>query len=262
MPASNRCGRRKVLGAVERDRGDHGAAGEEGRQRVQQLSAPVQRADAGGSEHLVAGEHGEVDIERVEVEGQVRRGLAGVEHDEGADRVRQLDERRDGVDRAEHVGHVGERDHLGARADDLGRLIEPQLTVVVEADDPEGGTGARGELLPGNEVGVVLRLGDDDLVAGPSRKRLGGGSPASERCVRHPVGEEVDAFGGVGGPDELVGRGADEAGDGARASSNSSVASPATVWAPRCTADGVALGEARSASSTWRGFCEVAPESR
>ena len=32
------------------------------------------------AEHLVAGEHGEVDAERGEVERQVRRGLAGVQH--------------------------------------------------------------------------------------------------------------------------------------------------------------------------------------
>ena len=43
---------------------------------------PVQPADAGGAEHLVPGEDGEVDVQRLDVQRQVRRGLAGVQHHE------------------------------------------------------------------------------------------------------------------------------------------------------------------------------------
>ena len=56
-----------------------------------------------------------VDLQRAHVDRQVRHRLAGIEHDERADRVRAVGELADRVDRAEHVGHVGERDDLGAR---------------------------------------------------------------------------------------------------------------------------------------------------
>ena len=55
-----------------------------GRQGVQQFRAAVEGTDAGGSQHLVTGEGGEVDVQGVEVHGHVRYGLAGVQHDECA----------------------------------------------------------------------------------------------------------------------------------------------------------------------------------
>ena len=45
-----------------------------------------------GPSILWPGEHGEVDVERPHVERQVRGRLAGVEHDERADPVREGDE--------------------------------------------------------------------------------------------------------------------------------------------------------------------------
>ena len=73
-----------VLGVLQPDAGDHGAAGQEGRQGVQQFRAAVEGTDAGGSQHLVTGEGGKGDVQGVEVHGHVRYGLAGVQHDECA----------------------------------------------------------------------------------------------------------------------------------------------------------------------------------
>ena len=61
-------------------------------------------------------------------------------------------------------------------ADELGGVVEPERAVVVERDDPQGRPGARGELLPRDEVGVVLHLGRDDLVA---RARAGSARAAA-----------------------------------------------------------------------------------
>ena len=59
---------------------------------VEQLAAPVQHADPGGAEHLVAGERREVDVERVEVDRLVRHRLAGVQHRQRADRLGPADQ--------------------------------------------------------------------------------------------------------------------------------------------------------------------------
>ena len=172
---------RQVLGLLHGDRRDHRAAGEERGQRVEQVAAAVEHADAGRREHLVTGEHGEVDVERAHVERQVRRRLAGVEHHERADGVGAGDEQLDRVHRAQHVRHVGERDDSGALADELVELVEAQRSVVVDRDEAQRRTGAGRELLPRDEVGVVLDLGHHDLVARAEPEALGRRSPAAER---------------------------------------------------------------------------------
>lgn len=53
----------------------------------QQLAAAVERADTGGSEHLVPGEGGEVDAQGVEVDRLVGHRLAGVQDGQRPDRL-------------------------------------------------------------------------------------------------------------------------------------------------------------------------------
>ena len=64
VPASKRCGggRYSVRSSVTLR--DHRAAGEERRQRLEHVGPAVQPADAVRTEHLVTGEHREVDAER------------------------------------------------------------------------------------------------------------------------------------------------------------------------------------------------------
>ena len=76
----------------------------------EQLAATPEHADAGGPEHLVAGEGGEVDTEVGHVERQVRRRLARVEDGQRADGPGGGGQLADRVDGAEHVGDVGERE--------------------------------------------------------------------------------------------------------------------------------------------------------
>ena len=119
-----------------------------------------------GAEHLVPGERQEVDPEVVDVDRQVRHRLAGVEHDEGTDGVRALGELGDRVQRAEHVGDVGEREHLGALGEQAVEVGEVEPAVGRDRHPAQGRAGAPAGLLPRDEVGVVLHLGDEHLVAG------------------------------------------------------------------------------------------------
>ena len=79
VPASNLAGSSARGEAVEADVGDHVAATEERRHRVEQLLAAPQHADARRPAHLVAAEGDEVGVPRLHVGDVVRHVLAGVD---------------------------------------------------------------------------------------------------------------------------------------------------------------------------------------
>ncbi len=118
------------------------------------------------------------------------------------------------VDGAEDVGGVGEGQHAGAAADQPGGGLEVQGPCVVDGDEFQDGAGPFGQLLPGNQVGVVLHLGDHDFVAGREREAGGLGRGPGQGGVQEGVAEQVQALGGVGGPDQLIRVRADEGSHG------------------------------------------------
>ncbi len=210
-PASNRCGGAAYVVASMRDGLDHRPTGDERRHRVEQLAAAPQDTDAGRAEHLVTRERREVDAELGHVEREMGRRLAGVEHGQRTDRARGVGELADRVDRAEHVGDVGEREDLGALGEQVVEVRQVEPALVGDADPAQGRAGAARQLLPRHEVGVVLHLGDEDLVTlaqvEPRVLRL------SCNGVREGVGDEVERLGGVLGEHHLLVGAADEAGD-------------------------------------------------
>ena len=72
---------------------------------------------------------------------------------------------------------MGDRDELRAAGERGLELVEQQLAVVVDPDPVDLGADALGQLLPGNDVGVVLHLGQHDPVAGADV----GGAPGCGR---------------------------------------------------------------------------------
>ena len=127
--------------------------------------------------------------------------LAGVDDGDGAGVVRHPHQPLDRVDRAEHVGHGRERHDLGP-VDQPVEVGEVEVPVGAHRDPAELDADLVGELVPGDDVGVVLQLGDDHRVAGAEV-----GSPPR-------LGHEVERLGGVLGEHDLaVAAGADEAGD-------------------------------------------------
>ena len=97
--------------------------------------------------------------------------------------------------------------------DDRVELVHPQRAVVVDRDVAEGRAGAGGQFLPRDQVGVVLHLGGDDLIARADAKRLGFLAAASEARVREGVGDQVEGLGRVCRPDDFVIGCPDEAGN-------------------------------------------------
>ena len=90
VPASNLAGSSARGEPVEADVGDHVAAAEERRHRVEQLVAAPQHADARGAAQLVAGEREEVGAPRLHVGDVVRHVLAAVDDGDRAGGVRGL----------------------------------------------------------------------------------------------------------------------------------------------------------------------------
>ena len=202
--------RRRERRALHPDGLDHLAAAEERRHLLQQFPAPPEHADAGRAAHLVPGEAEEVGAERGDVHRHVRHRLGGVHQHQRADRVRPVGDRPDRVDRAEHVGLVHERDQLGPLGDQVVDVREVEPAVGRHAEPAQRRPGALAQQLPRHDVGVVLHLGDDDLVAGAEREPAAG--PRRAR-VAHRVGDQVDRLGDVLGEHDLgrLGR-ADERG--------------------------------------------------
>ncbi|CKT27132.1 Uncharacterised protein [Mycobacterium tuberculosis] len=112
----------------------------------------------------MSGKRGEVDAEFVQVNRLVRHRLAGVQHGQ---RTRLVGAGDQLAHRCQHPGHIG---MMGER-NDFDTVVQIQR---VQVDAPvvshpvpaQCGPGAPGQLLPRDQVGVMLQLGGDDHVAG------------------------------------------------------------------------------------------------
>ena len=141
-----------------------------------------------GAVELVGRTEQEIGIEGGDVDREMGRVVHRVEEQPGPHRARQLAGQRHVVDRAEGVGGEPHRHEPRARADLGGeavgveRAIGPQRNL---ADDQ----AAFGEPQPGTAIGLVVELGDDDLVARRTLARHGVRQREGER--RH-VGAEGD----------------------------------------------------------------------
>ncbi len=74
---------------------------------------------------------------------------------------------------ASDVRLVGDGDELGPAVDQLADVAQVHPAVRRDAEPAQRGTGTLAQLLPGNEVRVVLELGDQDLVARANREPAG-----------------------------------------------------------------------------------------
>ena len=186
--------------AVEADLPDHFPAAQERRHRRQVLAPRPQRAGAGGAAHLVAGDGVEVAADRGHVQLQVRRGLGAVDHGGDAAAAGLSADFAYRIDRAQHVGDVGQRQQLYLAGQGPVQRLQVQAAIGEDFGDPDAGAGAFGYQLPGHDVGVVLHPRHQDHVAGPEPRQRPG------------VGDQVDGEGGAAAQDQLVGAHAQEAG--------------------------------------------------
>ncbi len=123
------------------------------------------------------------------------------------------------IDGPENVRHMGERHDLGAFSDNRVQVVKVEAAIISDADPAQGGACAASQLLPWNEVRVVLHLSDDDLVTlaesePRSNRRVGAIHRAGSRGIAERVGHEIQGLGGVLGEHHLLGLRTDETGHG------------------------------------------------
>lgn len=109
----------------------------------------------------------------------------------------------DGVDGAEDIGDGGDSDDFGAQGELGFPGIEVETHIVAERNPAKVGSRTLGELLPGDDVGMVLHFGDPDLIIG------------SDVGIAPSASNHIDRGSGTAGEDDFVrGGSVDEALDG------------------------------------------------
>jgi hypothetical protein len=146
----------------------------------------------------VSRERVEVAAERAHVDAAVRHGLRPVDEHGDLARVGEPDDALDRVDRAEGVRDVADGDELRPLREQGLEGVHLQLAAVVDRRDAQGRAGLLAEHLPGHDVGVVLEVGDQHLVA------------RAHALPPEGPGHQVDGLGGVADEDRLAGVRADE----------------------------------------------------
>ena len=175
---------------------DHLAAALVRRHLVQEGLPAPQCANPGRATHLVPGEGVEVAPERLNVDGEVGRALGAVQDvcrvrcftDKGADLPHR-------IDRAEGVRHVGQGDDPGSRSQQGCQVVQVELSLIRQSDVAQPCAATGSQQLPWDQVGMVLHLRNDDLVAVADA-----GLPDGES-------HEVQRLAGPSGPHDLVGVG-------------------------------------------------------
>ena len=181
-------------GAAETHFANHVATAEERRHRLQVFALRPQRAGAGGAEHLVPGERVEIAAQRLHVDRPVRHRLRAIDQQRDAAPAAFACDLAHRVDRAQHVGDMGDAGELHLRRQQLDILLHDQLATLVDRRGLHRGATTRGDQLPRHDVGVVLHHRGQDAVA-----RL--------QLRQHmAVGDQVGGLGGAGGEDDLIAR--------------------------------------------------------
>ena len=189
-------------GVLLGDRIDHLAAGEHGRHGVEQVHLAPQHADAHGAHGLVRAKGKEVGAQVGHIDRHVRQRLRAVDDQIAAVFVHELAEILDRVLDAQDVRDLAHGQNLGLGANLGKHFLGGELAGLGGVEVDELGAGLAADLLPRDQVGVVLHDGDDDLVAGLQHR----GCKA--------LGDQVERLAGVAGEDDFVGLGgADEVGD-------------------------------------------------
>ena len=184
-----------VDGVVEPDFLDHFATTHERRHGFQERAFAVENAAGGRAAHLVAAEHEEVGVERLYVHAHVRNALRAIDEHQRALLVGGVSDLADGIDRAEDVGLLRDRDQLGAAGEKGVQVPKIQCALIGEFDAFDDGAGLFADLIPRHGVAVVFHPRQEDLVA------------FLEIGACPGVGDKIDGFGGAAGEDDAVGRG-------------------------------------------------------
>ena len=135
----------------------------------------------------------EVGAQVGHVDRHVRQRLRTVDDQVAAVLVHEFAEVLDRVLDAQHVGDLAHGQDLGLGTNLGKNFLGGELAGLGGVEVDELGAGLAADLLPRNQVGVVLHDGNDDLVTG------------LEHRWRKALGDQVERLARVAGEDDLVG---------------------------------------------------------
>ena len=153
-------------GTLPRHLVDHLATTLIGRQLFEPLLLAIEHANARRSVHLMSAESEEVAIHGLNVDLEVGCALGSIHQNGDAMGVGYLDDLFNGIDGAQNVAHMGHTDNLGLIGDERFELIQTQDTIIGNGKMLHDDASFHGLELPRDDVGVVLHLCDNHLVAG------------------------------------------------------------------------------------------------
>ena len=138
-----------------------------GRHVREHFAPPVEDAAAGGTAEFVAGEGQEIAADFLHIDGPVPGALGGIDQRDNAAAAGAGAQLGHGIDRAQRVGNVGEREELDGAVQQPSKPRQVQQPVVA-GDRHVGqlGAGAFGQQLPGDDVAVMLHFRQQYGVAG------------------------------------------------------------------------------------------------
>ena len=128
------------------------------------------------------GENVKITIQRLNIHRMVHYRLRAIDQHFRAILMRQRDHFRKRVFRSQHVRHMRDSQQSGTLIKQRRERIQLQRAVRIERNDAQFRPCTRAQHLPGDNIGVVLHLADDDVIASPNILR----PPA--------VGNKVDAL--------------------------------------------------------------------
>ena len=157
----------------------------------------------------------EIGTQVVHVHAHMGNGLTSVNDSKGSHVTRPVHDRTHGIDRSQDVRLVHDRDDRRRLVDD-GHLLHVQATVLGQANPAQLRPGLGAQLLPRNQIRVVLHLGHhhralrcqhQTRIDYPSLRGFG-------RSVTEGVRREIEAFRRVLGEDDVFRARTDKACDG------------------------------------------------
>ena len=103
------------------------------------------------------------------IDRQMSRTLRRIDQRQRAHRARLPAKLGHGIDRAERIGNVCEREKFHFRRQRLLELFERESAVVTHRDEAKARVDSFGQELPRHEVAVVLHLGEQNHISGAKK---------------------------------------------------------------------------------------------
>ena len=136
-----------------------------GRQFLKPFLLAIQHTDTRRTIHLMAAEGEKVTIHRLHIHLEMGCTLGTIHQDGDIMGMSRLDDLFHWIDRAQYIAHMGHTDDFGSRRDQRFQLIHTQNTIIGDGDMLDNDTPFHGLKLPRYDVGMMLHLSDDHLIA-------------------------------------------------------------------------------------------------